>query len=122
MSEITGGNGARVVFDPVGGEYVSTLAQATAPEGTIYLYGMLSGQPTPYPMTGFAKGVAVTGYILTQMKRPDRLEAMKQYIFSRLADGRFSPNVDRVFRFAEIVDAYKYLESNVQAGKIVTAI
>ncbi len=119
VNEITAGKGARVVFDPVGGDYVSTLAQATASEGTIYLYGMLSGQPTPYPMTGFVKGVALTGYTFGLMNTPERWEAMKRYIYSRLADGTFKPKIDRVFAFADVVDAYKYLESNAQVGKIV---
>jgi NADPH2:quinone reductase len=119
VREITGGKGARVVFDPVGGDYVNTLAQAVATEGTIYLYGMLSGQPTSYPMAAFGKGIALTGYTLMQMKTPERLETMKRYIVSRLEDGSFSPRIDRLFPFADIVDAYRYLESNVQVGKIV---
>ncbi len=119
VREITGGKGARVVFDPVGGDYVNTLAQAVATEGTIYLYGMLSGQPTSYPMAAFGKGIALIGYTLMQMKTPERLETMKRYIVSRLEDGSFSPRIDRLFPFADIVDAYRYLESNVQVGKIV---
>ena len=35
VKEITGGKGARLVFDPVGGDYINTLAQATANGGTI---------------------------------------------------------------------------------------
>jgi NADPH:quinone reductase-like Zn-dependent oxidoreductase len=37
VREIT--NGKLVAFDAVGGSYIDTLAQAVAPEGTIYLYG-----------------------------------------------------------------------------------
>ncbi len=119
VKEITAGKGARIVFDPVGGEYVSTLAQATAYEGTIYVYGMLSGQPTTYPMSAFGKGVALTGYSLHQMQSPERAEPMKKYIYDRLADGTFKPKIAKTFPFAEIVEAYKYLESNQQVGKIV---
>ena len=123
VMEITGGKGARVVFDPVGGEYVSTLAEAAATEGTIYLYGMLSGQPTPYPMTAFPKAVALTGYTFNVLRgSPERWEAMKNYIYGKLADGTFKPKVDRVFPLAETADAYRYLESNAQVGKIVITI
>jgi NADPH:quinone reductase-like Zn-dependent oxidoreductase len=122
VSEITAGRLARIVFDPVGGNYVSVLAQATAKEGTIFVYGMLSGQPTPYPMTGFGKGVSLTGYMLTQMKTPERFDKMKQYIYDRLSDGTFRPKVHRTFPLAEVVEAYKYLESNQQIGKIVITI
>ncbi len=122
VQEITGGRGARVVFDPVGGEYVSTLGQAAATEGTIYLYGMLSGQPMPYPMSAFAKGISLTGYTFGLMRTPERWEAMKKYIYDRLADGTFVPKIDRVFPFAEVVEAYRYLESNAQIGKIVITL
>ena len=44
---------------------------------------------------------------------------MKRYVLDRLADGTFHPRIDRVFGFEEIADAYRYLESIQQVGKIV---
>jgi NADPH2:quinone reductase len=122
VNEITKGKLARIVFDPVGGDYVDVLAQATAFEGTIFLYGMLSGKPTTYPMSGVWKGVALSFYLLTQTKTPERFERMKRYIYDRLADGRFERTVDRVFPFSQVVEAYQYLESNQQVGKIVITL
>ena len=123
VKEITGGKGARIVFDPVGGEYINTLAQATATEGTIYLYGMLSGQPTPYPMSGFARTIAVAGYSFNILRdRPEEWAKMKSYIHDKLQSGAFVPTIDRTFPLAEIVEAYRYLESNAQIGKIVVTV
>ena len=119
VRDITGGKGARLVFDPVGGEYMATLGQATAVEGTIFLYGMLSGQPTAYPMAAFGKGIALMGYSLMEMRVPGRLEPMKRYIYDRLVDGRFKPKVAKTFPFSQMVEAYQYLESNQQVGKVV---
>ena len=42
VMKITDGKGARIVFDPVGGPYVETLAQAMAVDGTLFIYGGLS--------------------------------------------------------------------------------
>ena len=122
VKEITGGKLARVVFDPVGGEYINVLGQATANGGTIFLYGMLSQMPTPFPLTTFARGVAMYGYSLLQMKQPEYYQTMKQYIYDRLADGTFKPKVARTFPLDQIVEAYQYLESNQQIGKIVVTI
>ena len=122
VNEITGGKLARIIFDPVGGEYTATLAQAVAPEGTIFLYGMLSGQPTMYPMPAFGKGAALRGYTLLEMSRPDRFEAMKKYIYERLENGTFKPEIAKTFTLAQTVEAYKYLESNQQVGKIVITV
>lgn len=122
VNQITNGKLARVVFDPVGGNYVDVLAQATSYEGSIYVYGMLSGEPTVYPVSGIWKGIALSFYLLMQTKIPGRYERMKRYVYDRLADGSLKPKVDRAFRFEEIVEAYRYLESNQQVGKIVVTL
>ena len=44
---------------------------------------------------------------------------MKKYIYDRLADGSFKPKIARTFPFDQTVEAYRYLESNEQIGKIV---
>ena len=36
--------------------------------------------------------------------------------------GRFSPKIARTFPFAEIVQAYQYMESNAQVGKVVMTV
>ncbi len=124
VNEITGGKGARLIFDPVGGPFVETLMKAAAEEGIVFLYGMLSGQPTPFPLReSMSRGVSLRGYTLHEMiKRPERFQQTKQYIFDRLQDGRFKPKVDRTFSLAEAQEAYRYLESNQQIGKIVITV
>ena len=69
VNEITGGKGARVVFDPVGGPFVEQLAAATAPLGIIFEYGWLSFQPTPFPLAALGKGISVRGYSLVEVRR-----------------------------------------------------
>ena len=124
VAEITGGKGARIIFDPVGGPYIETLAKAASEGGRIFLYGLLSGQPTPFPlMAALSRGLSFTGYSLVQINsHPERIAAAKRYIFERLEDGRFVPKIARTFPLAQIQEAYRYLESNQQVGKIVITI
>ena len=122
VKEITGGKGARVVFDPVGGDYINTLAQATATGGKIFLYGMLSGTATPFPMAAFGRSIAMFGYTFNELRGTPEWEAMKTYIYDHLADGSFRPEIARTFAFDQTVEAYKYLESNEQIGKVVIAL
>jgi NADPH:quinone reductase-like Zn-dependent oxidoreductase len=122
VQSITGGKGARVVFDPVGGDYINTLAQATANGGTIFLYGMLAGKPTPFPMAAFGRGVGMFGYTFNELRGTPDWEAMKKYIYDHLADGSFKPEIAKTFSFDQTVEAYKYLESNQQIGKIVITL
>lgn len=122
IAEITGGKGCRIIFDPVGGEYVNTLALAAAREGTIFLYGGLSGQPTAYPRAAWMKGVSLRGYTLLEMELPERSERMRRYIYDGIESGALKPKVDRVFKFNEVREAYEYMAGNTQVGKIVIEI
>ena len=62
VKEITGGKLVRIVFDPVAGSFVEKLAEATAPGGTIFEYGSLSMEPTPFPMRqAVGRGPAYAG-------------------------------------------------------------
>ncbi len=122
VQSITGGKGARIVFDPVGGDYINTLAQATANGGTIFLYGMLSGKSTPFPMAAFGRHIGMFGYTFGELRGTPEWEAMKKYIYDHLADGSFKPEIAQTFPFDQTVGAYKYLESNQQIGKVVITL
>jgi NADPH:quinone reductase-like Zn-dependent oxidoreductase len=124
VKEITSGKGARVVFDPVAGPFLEKLAEAAAVGGIVFEYGALSMQPTPFPLfAALIKGLCFRGYTLSEITRnPQKLSAAKKYVYDRLADGRFHPKVAKIFPFAQTVEAYKYLESNLQVGKIVITV
>jgi len=124
VKEITGGKGARLIFDPVAGPFLEKLAEAAAAGGIIFEYGLLSMQPTPFPLlTALTTGLNIRGYSLMEITRnPERLPTAKKYVYDRLADGRFQPKIAKTFPFAKTAEAYKYLESNVQVGKIVITI
>jgi len=124
VQEITGGKGARVIFDPVAGPSLKKLAEAAATGGIVFEYGALSMQPTPFPLfTALGKGLSIRGYTLMEVTRnPEKLAAAKKYVYDRLADGRFHPKIAKIFPFAQTVDAYKYLESNAQVGKVVITV
>jgi NADPH:quinone reductase-like Zn-dependent oxidoreductase len=68
VKEITGGKGARVVFDPVAGAFLEKLAEAAALGGIIFEYGLLSMQPVPIPLlAALGKGLNVRGYSLMEI-------------------------------------------------------
>jgi len=124
INEITGGKGARVTFDPIGGKGIERLAQAAAAGGTIYEYGALAPEPTPFPLfTALAKGLSVRGYTLREVFADPKLKAKaEKYVFDHVEKGDFKPRIDRTFPFAQIVEAHRYMESNEQIGKIVVTV
>ena len=121
---ISGGKGARLTFDPVAGPFLEKLAGGAAKGGTIFEYGALSTDPTPFPLfLALSGGLSIRGYVLMEITlNPALLEESKKYVFDRLADGRFVPKISKTFPFEQTVDAYKYLESNQQVGKVVITV
>lgn len=124
VAKVTGNQGARLVFDPVGGPTIEKLAKATAYEGTIFEYGALSPEPTPYPLfMALSKGLTIRGYTLMELKvGSDRFEAGKMYVLDGLAKGSLKPVIARTFPLSQIVEAHRYLEANQQVGKIVVTV
>jgi NADPH:quinone reductase-like Zn-dependent oxidoreductase len=124
VAEITGGKGARIVFDPIGGKGLEALADAAANYGIIFEYGALSPDPTPYPLfPALRKHLTIKGYTLFEIVNdPAAFEIGKKYVYDRLASGAFKPRVDRTFPLDQIVEAHRYMESNAQTGKIVVTV
>ncbi|KAB0670253.1 zinc-dependent alcohol dehydrogenase family protein [Oryzomonas sagensis] len=121
---ITAGKGATMVFDPVAGPLLEKLADAAAQGATIFEYGALSPAPTPFPLfAALGKGLAVRGYTLFEIVRePEMLARGKEFVSRGLESGALKPVIDRTFPLENIVEAHRYMESNLQQGKIVVTV
>jgi len=122
VMDITNGTGARCAFDPVGGPYVDTLAKALEDRGILFVYGGLSGEPTPYPHWPCAfKGLSMRGWVASEIwNHPVRFENAKRRILQGLDCGALQPVISKTFEGIEsLVEANHYLESNQQIGKVV---
>ena len=121
---ITDGKGADLIFDPVAGPFLETLAQAAAPGATIVEYGALSMAPTAYPLfEALGKGLTIRGYTLFEIvKDPAAMARGKQFVYDGLASGALKPIIARTFALQNIVAAHRYMESNRQMGKIVVTV
>jgi NADPH:quinone reductase-like Zn-dependent oxidoreductase len=123
VMRITNGNGARVAFDPVVGPTFSKLI-SLANQGIVYIYGALSEGDTQIPVLEFYPKLAtIRGYGLFQITLDDaRRKFAVEYIVKGLASGALKPVIDRTFKFDEMVEVHRYLESNRQFGKIVVTV
>jgi NADPH:quinone reductase-like Zn-dependent oxidoreductase len=124
VMEITGGKGARLVFDPIGGPGLEKLAAATAATGTIFEYGALATEPTPYPLfPALARHLTIKGYTVFEILSDASLRVpAEKYVFDRIVEGKFVPRIDKKFKLNQIVEAHRYMESNAQIGKIVVTV
>jgi NADPH:quinone reductase-like Zn-dependent oxidoreductase len=124
VKKITNDAGARIIFDPIAGPLVDQLAEAAAHGATIFQYGWLSGSPTPFPIVpALQKALTIRGYWLMEIvSHPDRLARAKSYVFDKVKSGQFKPKIAMTFPFERVVEAYQYMESNEQIGKIVLTV
>ena len=124
VKRITGGKGARIAFDPVGGPEVPKILEALSFLGIFFQYGALDFSDVPVPVLSLlGKDLTLRGYQLFEITTdPKRLAAAKAFIVDGLASGALKPVIAMTFRLDEIVEATRYMESNEQVGKIVVTI
>ncbi|WP_130345107.1 zinc-dependent alcohol dehydrogenase family protein [Herbihabitans rhizosphaerae] len=123
VRELTGGQGARFVFDAIGGPGVLDLATAVAQDGTLFIYGMLDPRDTPYPPLSIMRGRGMRSFTQGEITRdPARLRRAEAFVISGLRTGTLVPVVDRVFDLDEIADAHRYMEAGGQVGKIMVTV
>jgi NADPH:quinone reductase-like Zn-dependent oxidoreductase len=120
---ITGGRGARVAFDPVGGELLPKLIRAV-PKGLIYLYGALSGENTTIPvLDALMHRTTIKAWIIADLLADeDRKRSAINYVTDALRRKEISPVIDSVFTFEDMVAAHRHLESGRQFGKVVVKV
>jgi len=132
VKEITGGKGAELIFDPVAGKTLPTLADAVAWGGNIILYGALGGVEVTYPLlTGFARNFGLHTYLvynfcglptLGLLRNKAAFDRAVKFINANLASGKLKPVIARTFPLAKVQEAHRYMESDEQLGKIVLTV
>ncbi|TNH04373.1 zinc-dependent alcohol dehydrogenase family protein [Testudinibacter sp. TR-2022] len=124
VSAISGGKGANMVFDPVGGANAAQFAKAMAMQGMYFIYGALDYANLEIGvMDILAKHLTFRGYELFEITTDSAaLAQAKAFVNQGLASGALSPVIDREFEFDHIRDAHRYMESGTQIGKIVVNV
>ena len=117
----TDGNGADLVFDPIGGPAFAALSEATAAGGTLLLYGALAGSPAALPpFQVFGRDLTVRGVSLTQTTNDSgKISELKGFVNAGLADGSLKPVIARTFALDAIAEAHRFVEAGRHIGKVV---
>ncbi|MBN3834442.1 zinc-dependent alcohol dehydrogenase family protein [Burkholderia sp. Ac-20344] len=124
VARLTGGNGADLVFDPIGGPAFAKLVDATVPGGTILVYGALSEDVTPLPMLAvLSKRITIHGYnLFDTTTTPARQADAVAFIVDGLASGKLKTVISQRFAFEEIAEAHRTLERNQHFGRLVVTV
>ena len=121
VREITSGRGVDLAFDPVAGPELELVAKTMRTGGTIFEYGALSPEPTPFPLfAAIFNNLTIRGYTLYAIvTNPEEFQRSTRWVFDQLAASKLKPIIARTFTLDQIVEAHRYMESNEQIGKIV---
>jgi NADPH:quinone reductase len=124
--DLTDGQGADIIFDAVVGEQLEQLAQATKPEGQIYIYGLLDTSSPVASVSIWAligRSLRVQGFHAKEIiGNSEKLARAEAYIRDGFKRGAFEAVIDRTFKLDEIVEAHRYMEAGGQKGKIVVTV
>lgn len=119
----TGGRGADVVLELVGGAYVAEDLACLAPKGRIVLVGLLAGATASVDLRVLLnRRASIRGTVLRARPLEEKLatvQAFRRHVVPLLATGRLKVILDRVFPLAEAAAAHRLLESDATFGKIV---
>jgi len=119
----SGGRGADVALDLVGGSYLRPTIDALAPFGRVMLIGTVAGAEATIPLGAvLRKRLTIRGTVLrsrTLEERARDARAFASTVVPLLQSRAVQPVIDRVFPLEQIADAHRLVESNTTVGKIV---
>jgi NADPH2:quinone reductase len=118
--ELTGGRGADVYYDPVGGEVFDESLRAIAVDGRILVIGFTSGRiPAPAANRILYKAISVVGapYGHFSKNDPDGREKMMRTLLELVRTGKLKPRIHKRFPLSEAAAALRLVEKREVVGK-----
>jgi NADPH2:quinone reductase len=122
----TGGHGADVILDMVGGDYIARNYEAAAVEGRVV---QIAFQGSPKATVDFRrimlKRLHHTGSTLRARSVADKAaiaHAVEEHVLPLIAAGRVKPVIDSTFPLAQASAAHARMETSAHIGKIVLIV
>jgi NADPH2:quinone reductase len=124
--QATGGKGADVILDMVGGDYVERNYEAAAVEGRIVQIAFMGSPKASVNFTRLMlKRLHHTGSTLRSRPDADKAaiaRAVEAQVWPLVAAGKVRPVIDRTFPLADAAAAHARMESSQHIGKIVLVV
>jgi len=122
VKALTGGRGADVIYDPVGGAVFDASLRSIAPDGRILVIGFASGTVPQIPANILlVKNVTVIGYYWGAYRtlKPALLRASMQEVLDWWAAGKVCPHVSATLPLDQAAQAIAMLKGRAATGKVV---
>jgi NADPH2:quinone reductase len=122
VKELTGGGGADLIYDPVGGDVLDESTRCINFNGRLLIIGFTSGRIPTVPVNiPLVKGFSVVGVRAGEYGRkfPEKGRQNLDAIDNLLAEGKIRPYVSARLPFAKSVEALRMLQDRSIIGKVV---
>jgi NADPH:quinone reductase len=119
----TGGRGADVILDMVGGDYIERNLRAAALDGRIVQIAFLKGSKVEIDLLRLMlRRLTLTGSTLraqTPEAKARMAKGVEQHVWPLIAQGKLKPVIDSSFRLEQAADAHRRIDDPGHIGKIV---
>ncbi|VXC77359.1 NADPH:quinone oxidoreductase [Pseudomonas sp. 9AZ] len=125
VKRLTGGQGADVIYDPVGGDLFDAAIRSIAWNGRLLVVGFASGRIPELPVNlTLLKGAAVVGVFWGSFaqRQPQDNAANFQQLFAWHAEGKLKPLVSQTFPLEQAAEAINTLGQRKAVGKVVVSV
>jgi NADPH:quinone reductase len=122
VKELTGGRGADVIVDPVGGDVFDESVRCIAFDGRLLVVGFASGRiPTISANMPLIKGFSVIGVRAGEYGRrfPERGRENLDAVWKLAAERRTHPRVHAELRLSQWRDAFALMQHREVIGRVV---
>lgn len=125
IKRLTDGQGADVIYDPVGGDLFDQAVRSIAWNGRLLVVGFASGRIPDLPVNlALLKGAAVVGVFWGSFaqRQPQDNAANFQQLFGWYAEGKLKPLVSQVYPLSNAAQAINDLGQRKAVGKVVVQV
>jgi NADPH:quinone reductase len=122
VKEVTGGRGADVIYDPVGGDTYARSTKCIAFEGRILIIGFASGEiPSAALNHALIKNYSIVGlhWGLYQTKEPAAIPECHAELSKLVAEGQIRPLIGERLGLADVADGVQRLADGTTVGRLV---
>ena len=124
VKEITGGHGADVILDMVGGPYVERNHQCAAMDGRVTQIAMMQGSKVDLRFMS-QRRIRHMGSTLRPRTVPQKgaiAAALREKVWPLIEAGQIRPVMDSTFALADASKAHERLETSQHIGKVVLTL
>lgn len=124
IKALTDGQGADVVYDPVGGDYAEPALRSTNWEGRYLVIGFAAGDIPRVPLNlALLKGCQIVGVFWGAYtgRSPDQHRENVQELLQWYTDGKLKPHISAIYPMDQAADAINDLMHRRAKGKVVVA-